>query len=902
MSNSGKTFWDVARFVLPLSLLFLCFVSVLLAQHPKSIDVESYLSDFRENDTLHIFYRAGWLHEAGIDSVSPELSLDEFMAKIQNHQQLAVIVRQGLIVILPAEGVGEGKVITDENRIYIGNPADLGRFTRAQIQGVVYDGQTRVPLPGATLSFADADFTATTDREGRFSVQLPTGEIEVTVSFIGFQDLRRELFVFSGGEIELELFDDFVQLEGVTVRGHRMRDNVRGTRMSIISMDAQSVKELPVSFGESDIIRSFTLKPGVQSVGEFGSGFNVRGGSTDQNLILLEGVPLFNSSHLFGLTSVVNSDMISRVDLLKAGIPARFGERVSSVMDIRMSQEEVPEPRISGGVGLLISRLQLQTPLLNDKLSVSFSGRSSYSNMFLENMPDNDLMNSEADFYDLSGVITFRPMPNQLFSVFGYQSEDNFLLASNSSFRYKSELASLQWSGFLTQNVRSNVLLGYSDYRYRIRDHLTSNRGNSYQLSSGIQYLTARWNTNWYPNTSHSVEAGVNAVHYTVSPGNMTPFGEESLLQMNALDDEQAAEFAFYISDIITFSPRLELEAGLRYSFYRQLGPGTVFQYDYDLAPGIPNITDTLTFTDNETIVKYGGWEPRISFRYGIDEESSLKISYNRINQYINQLSNTSVANPSDIWKLSDRHLKPLTSDQIALGYFRNFPGQLLEVSAEMYFKQLHNIVEYKNGANLLMNEIIETDLINASGYSYGAELSLEKHEGRLNGWMSYAFNLSRVRSDEQFAASMINRNSYFPSNHEQPHNVVVNANYRISRRWRFNTTFVYATGRPVTLPELVYQYDDAQVIYFSDRNAYRMPDYHRLDLALTFGENLKKNRSWKGSWTFSLVNVYGRKNAYSIFYRKEKPHAGNDFRNYSLYKMYIIGIPLPTITYNFTF
>lgn len=902
MNNFGKTIRETLRITLISLLLNVVSVLTLSSQNATRISVDEFLTFEQEDQGIKVFYRTQWLREAGLDSVPTGILFEDFVEQVKNSDQLSVFEREGLLVVLPAIGFGEGRVVIDENRIYIGNAADLGRYTQAQINGVVYDGQTRTPLPGATLYFKDVNISATTDINGRFSVQIPTGETEVNVSFIGFRDLQRELFVFSGGDIELELFDDFVQLEGVTVRAHRMRDNVRGTRMSMISMDAQSVRELPVSFGESDIIRSFTLKPGVQSVGEFGSGFNVRGGGTDQNLILLEGVPLFNSSHLFGLTSVVNSDMITRVDLIKAGIPARFGERVSSVMDIRMSQDEVQQPRISGGIGMLISRLHLQTPLFDEMISVSLSGRSSYSNWFLQNMPDNDLMNSEAGFYDLSGVITFRPAPNQNFHIFGYQSEDNFLLASNSSYFYKSQLASLQWSGFLSQNARSTVLLGYSGYDYKVKDHLTTNRSNSYRLTSGIEYLTGRWNINWYPDAFHSVEGGVNVISYTIRPGSLAPFGEESLLQNKSLMDEQAVEAAAYLSDIISFSPRLDLEAGIRYSFYRQLGPGTSLHYETDMPRSILNVSDTTLYGKNDVMATYGGFEPRLSLRFGIDEESSVKISYNRINQYISQLSNTSVANPSDIWKLSDRHLKPLTSDQFALGYFRNFSPQLLETSVEVYYKQLYNVVEYKNGATLLMNDRIETDLINASGYSYGAEFSLEKHEGRLNGWMSYAFNISRVRSEEEFAESMINRNAYFPSNHEQPHNVVLNANYRISRRWRFNTTFVYATGRPVTLPELVYQYGDAQVIWFSDRNAYRMPDYHRLDLAITFGENLRKKRSWKGSWTLSVVNVYGRKNAYSIFYQKEKPHAGNDFRNYSLYKMYIIGRPLPTITYNFVF
>ncbi|MFN3555811.1 MAG: TonB-dependent receptor [Bacteroidales bacterium] len=869
---------------------------------PATKPVSELIEQWQQQNGVQIFFQLTWLDEAGLDPLPAQSSLDDFLEMLDASPALSYYRRGLLIVVLPALGRRDGEVRITDNRIYIGDPADLGRYTRARIEGVVYDGQTRTPLPGATVSFENTNIAATTDRQGRFSFLLPAGELKVRVSYIGFQDLHRELYVFSGGNLELELFEDFVQLEGVTVSARRMGDKVSGTRMSMISMDSRTVRELPVSFGESDIIRSFTLKPGVQSVGEFGSGFNVRGGSADQNLILLEGVPLFNSSHLFGLSSVVNSDMISRVDLMKAGIPARFGERVSSVMDIRMSQEEPQEARISGGLGLLNSRLQVQTPLLGDALSVSLSGRSSYSNWFLENMPDNDLMNSEAGFFDLAAVVNFRPAANQFISLFAYRSEDQFTMAANSAYQYASQLGSLRWTGFLAEKLRSEVLLGFSDYHYQVRENLVTNQRNGYMLSSAIAYRNARWNLNWYPSTTHSLESGVSAVFYQISPGEIQPEGDPSLVLPKTLQQEQAMEFAAWLSDNISISGRLDLEVGLRYSLYHQTGPGEVWLYEQGKPRSLLNRTDTLFFGRGETIARYHGLEPRVALRYGLDELSSLKISYNRINQYINQLSNTAVANPSDIWKLSDRHLKPLRSDQFALGYFRNIPANRLEVSAEVYFKRLHNMVEYKNGAQLLMNEAIETDLVNASGYSYGAELALEKHEGRLNGWVSYAFSLSRIRTQEPFAEGQINRNQYFPSNHEQPHNFVLNTNYRISRRWRFNTTFVYATGRPVTLPELVYNYNQSQVIFFSDRNAYRMPDYHRLDLAITFDESLKRKKSWKGSWTLSVVNLYARKNAYSIFYQKDKPHAGNDFRHYSLYKMYIIGRPLPTLTYNFVF
>ncbi len=849
-----------------------------------------------------MFYLDQWFEDTPFTRQLLDYDLSHLLDTLTGLHPVTYFEKGSVVVFLPLEGLGEGRVRTIEHKIIVGDEADLGRYTSARVTGTLRDAQTHSPLTGATVQIINTTHVATTDIDGRFSFRLPVGEHRIKVSFIGYEDLYRDLYLYSDGEIELDLFDDIVLLEGVTVSARRSGGSVGGTRMSMISMDSKAIRELPVSFGEGDIIRSFTLMPGVQAVGEFGSGFNVRGGSTDQNLILLEGMPLFNSSHLFGLTSVVNSDMVSEVDMIKAGIPAKFGERVSSVMNIKMSEQDLDQQQINGGVGLLNSRLQVKSPIYKDHVSVALSGRSSYSNWFLENMPDNDLMNSEADFYDLAGVINIKPSDRQFFSVFGYQSEDNFMMAAQSQYNYKSQIGSLEWSGWLAENLRTNLTVGFSNYFYQVEENLSTNFGNAYRLNSNIRYQSAKWNFNYYPTDVHSLEMGVNSISYRINPGHIEPSHQDSYIVPNKIDQENAAEFAVYVSDNINISPQWDIEVGLRYSFYQMFGPSKVFKYEPDQPRSPLTITDSIVYQDRESVARYHGAEPRLSLRYGWDEFSSLKFSYNRIHQYINLLSNTSVMNPSDIWKLSDTYVKPLRSDQFALGYFKNFAQNNIETSLEVYYKNLQNVVEYKNGAQLLMNENIETDLLNARGYNYGAELSIEKLSGRLTGWFSYTFSLSRYRTSGEHPEMQINRNEYFPSNHEQPHNLVLNANYNLSRRWRINSTFVYSTGRPTTLPEFAYEFDNNQIIYFSDRNKYRMPDYHRLDVAITWDQNLKKKRSWKGSWTLSIVNLYARKNAYSIFYQKDTPSNQNDFRHFSLYKMYIIGVPLPTLTYNFSF
>jgi len=368
------------------------------------------------------------------------------------------------------------------------------------------------------------------------------------------------------------------------------------------------------------------------------------------------------------------------------------------------------------------------------------------------------------------------------------------------------------------------------------------------------------------------------------------------------VNKERAGEFALYAGDDFNITPKIAAEVGVRYSLYLLLGPGTVNMYRSGSPIIAENIIDSISYSKNEVIKSYHGLEPRLSLRYSIDEFSSVKASYNRMNQYINLISNASVMTPTDVWKLSDRYERPLRCDQFAIGYFRNFKQNAIETSVEIYYKLLKDVIEYKNGAQILLNNHIETDLVNAKGVNYGAEFYVKKNTGRLTGWASYTYSRSMRQTNGAEASEQINSNNYFPSNYDKPHNIVINANYHISRRWRFAGSFLYSTGRPTTLPELKYNFNGYQLIYYSERNKYRLPDYHRLDVSITLDESLRLKKKWKGSWTFSIVNLYWRKNAYSIFYQKDTPTESNNYRQYSLYKLYIIGRPLPTITYNISF
>jgi hypothetical protein len=654
--------------------------------------------------------------------------------------------------------------------------------------------------------------------------------------------------------------------------------------------------------GGRDIIKSITLMPGVQTIGEFGTGFNVRGGSADQNLILIEDVPIFNLSHLFGLISVVNSDGVSNVTLLKAGISAKYGERASSVMDIQLGPTNPDKTTVKGGIGIINSSLYVETPLVDKKINLLIGARSSYSNWLLHSIPDIDLMNSSAHFYDADALLSFNVNDRNKIDLFGYISNDRFGFAKTTDYKYTNLLWSLRWKHTFSNQFFFNLTAGISDYRFQVSESDTSKLWEAYRINSGVLYKNTKWNFSWLPNGNHSIDFGINAALYNIQPGKLKGLSDSTIIKPVQILSEKALESAIYLTDNITISPKFALDVGVRYSFYTYLGPNKIYIYQPDLPRSRGSVIDSLTYGNNKPICRYSGLEPRISLRFTLSNTSSVKLSYNRIHQYVNLVSNTAVMAPTDVWKLSSPNLKPLTCDHFAAGYFKNFKNNTYETSIEVYYKSLTNAIEYKNGADLLLNPYLEADLTNVRGYNYGVELYVKKNTGRLTGWASYTFSRSLQKTNGVFTEDKINDNQIFPSNFDRPNNLILNANYHISKRWRFNGTFTYSTGRPVTLPELKFDYQGYQLLYYSDRNKYRLPDYHRLDVSITLDESLKIRKKWKGSWTFSVINLYGRKNAYSVFYKKAAHMVLYDWRQYDTYMLYIIGRPLPMLTYNFTF
>ncbi len=868
----------------------------------QDIPAAEAIDRLAELHSVKIFFNSEWF---GNDSVNLDIldqPLEPALKDIISGRGMETVKLHGNLIILPVERMAGHTAEDPDRRLVVGNPYEFGKYTRATVSGKVTDRLTGEELIGVIVHAADLGIGTTTDRHGQYSLELPVGEHRLTISYVGYEPDEKSIRLVSPGELDVALLEESQLIDEVTIFARRHDTNISSTQMSMIRLDSETLYRLPVSMGERDIIRNLTLLPGIQTVGEFGTGFHVRGGSADQNLILIEGVPLFNSSHLFGLTSVINPDLVTDVTLIKGGIPARYGERSSSVTDIRVGGRNDEEFRLNGGIGLLNSRLSIETPLPVDNGYIVAGGRSSYSNWLLNRMPDEDLMNSSARFYDLTGIAFVPVNSKNNLRVFGYYSHDGFAFSENADYEYASLLGSIRWNRVLSGRLLSSLMMGHSGYNYNVRGSSSLNPGNSYNLESDISYSNFKWNLNFYHSPENSFEAGINAIYYSLEPGNLTPYGTSSTVTEFSIEPHRAVEMAGYASGDVTITPRISAEAGIRYTRFARLGPGASYVYEEGVPRSGLSIVDSTEYGRNEVMAGFGGLEPRFSLRYQFNPEASVKMSLSRINQYINVVSNMSLPTPADVWYLSNKHQPPMISDQVAAGYFRNLFDNSVELSVEVYYKRMKNIIEPRNNASIILNSLLETELTNAKGYSYGAELYLRRQTGMLNGWVSYTYSGSYRRTTSPFRSEQINNNTYFPAGFDRPHNLVLNANLQLSRRWRLGSTFTYNSGRPETLPELTFTHDGKLLTYFSDRNKYRLPDYHRLDLSLSFDGSLRTTRSWKSSWTISVVNLYGRKNIYSTFYERTRPSEATNYQRYSLYSLYIIGRPLPTITYNFTF
>lgn len=869
-----------------------------------AVPMKEFFSSLEKTYGIRFYYKKEWIDRKEVTCIFKNVPLIQALNKVFTGEELNFrIFQDDLVAVYPGNTDAHSKFDNVESQVLVvGDPINKGRYQRAKIRGCVHEGKTGEPLLGAVVYNPESKVGVVTDMKGEYVIEMPTGEMHLRVSFLSFESQTQKIQLIQDGNVDFDLFEQSQAISEVTVFS-KSSGGASKAQMSMIKMNAEIIKELPVLMGEADLIKSIIMMPGVQSVGEMSSGFNVRGGNTDQNMVLLNGAPVFNTTHMFGFSSMINPDAVENVTLYKGGIPSSYGERIASVMDVQLKEGTDKFLQVYGGIGLINCRLTIEGPFAkNKKSTIMIGGRSTYSDWLLHQTRNPAIMNSLAHFSDVNGTANIELNPRNHLKLTGYFSTDLFNLNTSSLYNYANYLGSLNWKLNLSEKLISDLCLAYSKYDLKVNQKDEVLPKDDYTLKSNIQYGSLKYSMLFYPNDKHRISSGFQTIAYWINPGEIVPSQSISNIVKASMQREQPTEMSLFADDNFDLSEKLAFDLGLRYTRFIDNGPGTVYNYATGVSRSVSSMIDSTIYKSGEIIKSYHGLEPRLAMRYSIENGGSLRLSYQRIHQFVSQISNTAVISPADYWKSSDPYIAPLISDQVAIGYFNNRNNSMFETSVEIYYKKLQNLIEYKNGARLLMNNHIETDLINSNGYSYGIELLAKKNSGRLNGWVSYTYSRTFRKTESGFPDQNINGGGYYPSVYDKPHDLSAVMNYKISQRWRFSGNFVFSSGRPMTIPEEKYYTDGNEVVIYSDRNKYRMPPYHRLDLAITLDENLRKKRMWKGSWTFSVYNLYGRKNPYSVFYRKEPSLQAGDNTRYSIYKLSIIGVPVPSITYNFKF
>jgi len=742
------------------------------------------------------------------------------------------------------------------------------------ISGEVIDAATGEALIGVTIYTADKTVGTMTNTYGFYSLTLPAGEQTILYSFVGYKTQQQQIKLNANKSIKIELAINETALNEVVVSAEKKDKNVAATQMSGEKLDMKTIDKLPVLFGERDVLKTIQLLPGISTVSEGGNGFSVRGGSIDQNLILLDEAPVYSASHLMGFFSVFNADAIKGMTVYKSGIPANYGGRAASVLDITMRDGNMKKFQGSGGIGLLASRLTLEGPIIEDKMSFIVSGRRSYADLMAKgaNQIDGD---TKMYFYDLNAKINYKINDNNRLFLSGYFGKDDFGF-EDIGMDWGNTTATLRWNHLFNAQLFSNTTALYSEYDYGF------NFGDNGSMQSGIKDVSIKQDFTWYANPQNTWKFGLNATYHTFYPGEFL-FEDQSISDIR-ISEKQALESSVYISNERKFGQKLTFDYGLRASMFNQFGPGDNIVYDDNNI-----IVSKDTYNKGEVMQSYYGLEPRLGLNYRFNTQSSVKASYNRMVQYLHLMSNSTSGQPTDTWMPSTSNIEPTTVNQYSLGFFRNFMDNTFEFSAESYYKTMNHISDYKDGTQVMLNEDIESYVLQGEGRSYGLELYLKKKYGDFTGWVSYTLS----KTENKIAG--INNGEWYNSSYDKTHDVSVVTSYQVSPRVSISANWIFYTGNAVTFPSGKYEFDGNQVPYYTERNGYRMPDYHRLDLNIHLEG--KGNKRIKSSWDFSLYNLYNQMNAYTINFRESETNPNVT----EAVKLSLFGI-VPSITWNFKF
>lgn len=915
-----KLFWLIILLILDLHLN-------LSAQPPvyridrtyNHLDLLQFIAKAEQNLGVRFYYQNDTLPTLSLTIENDSMLLEEALNKnLKPHSVFVTIDPDGNIFLtkgikiktaLPSEIFGNQQLYTlnDTSRnekenylpvkneigiktMYVGDKKNESGKNVVTLSGHLTGKSKGISIMGASLYFEELKTGVVSDINGFYSMQLGKGTYKVTIKSLEYEEKKFRLVIYADGKLDISLDEKVNSLKEVVILSEGS-NNLKTTTMGYERISSKNIKTIPKMMGENDLVKTTLLLPGVQSVGEGTAGFNVRGSPADQNVFYLSQIPVYNTSHLMGFFSAFTPNAISDLTLYKGNFPAQFGGHLSSVFDLTAREGNNKKFSAEGGISPVTGNLLAEGPITKGKSSYLIGARSTYSDWALKLVKVDAIRNSRARFKDGVANFTLGLNDKNRMNIVGYYSNDHIILANITDYDYENIGSAIKWNHFIRQKHNLELSTIYSNYKYNEQNN--SSDRSAYKINYKLSHLEVKTGLVIVPTIKHRLQVGANSIMYQLDNGSYEPLHDRSLIKPLNLKSEQGIESGVYINEEWKPSTIFSLSAGLRYNFYTFLGPHTSYIYRQGTGMELENISDTINYKKNAAVKSYSAPDLRLSAKYSINEFMSLKAAFSQVHQYIFMLSNTISVSPTDKWKLVDDHIKPMNGQQYAVGFVSEMKKHMYEFSTELYYKKINNLIEYKDGANLLVNPVPETDVLQGDLKSYGAEFMFKKITGKLNGWLSYTYSRAIVRVNGELPGEKINFGNPFPVNYDKPHAANVVINYKFTHRFSISSNVVYATGRPITYPAAFYYQQGVPVIHYSARNESRIPDYFRVDISVSIEGNLKAKKFKHSFWNFSVYNLLGRDNPYSVYFKQE-----NNLING--YKLSIFGDPIFSITYNF--
>lgn len=889
----------------------------------KNATIEECINQIEKNSEYQFYFKKEWLNKSQLINLNfNNASINEILTAIFNESKINFYLTDSKIILtlnnliydkvsssfLESESNKNEKesapvLISDEENYRNSDNENISLHTIGkeskenqrgifEIKGKILNNKTGEPISNAVIKIKGKSNLFVSDEKGAYRIQLQYGKHIIEVESFGYKKLTIQILVYDSGTFDFNVSESVTELNEVVVEA-KSDKIIKNTTSGVTSFNMEEMKNVPMVLGERDILKIATTLPGIKNTGEGSSGVNVRGGKEDQNLFLLDYATIYNPNHFFGFFSSINPYIINEADIYKGSIPAEFGGRIASVFNITSKNGNSEKISGEGGLGPVTSNLTLNLPIIKEKSSLQVAARGTYSDWILKSVDNEEIKKSKASFYDLFLKYSHKISEKTSFDVFTYYSKDKFKLTLDSTYSYSNRILGIKARHYFKEDHSAQIGITNSEYKFDIG--YDGNNQNSFDFNFKVNETKLFYKGSLNFRKKHKISYGLNSVLYNINPGTFSPTDTNTILEYKSVDKEKGLESALFASDIFNITPKLTLNLGLRYSNFLALGSGKQRVYQNNSPTTNEYLIEEVSYGNNQVMKAYNGLEYRIALRQMITETFSTKLSYDTNYQYIHKLSTNTTQSPTDTWKISDLNIKPTYGQQISLGLFKNFKNIPYEISLESYYKKSSNFMDFKTGAQLILNDHIETEVLQGEGKAYGIELLVKKTSGRLNGWAGYTYSRTLVKLDSPFDGETVNNGKYFPANFDKPHDFNLILNYKFTKRYSASTNFVYQTGRPITYPVGSYDYGGSQYTLYSNRNEFRIPDYYRLDIGFNIEGNHKIKKLAHSFWNISIYNVLGRNNPYSIYFVTEDGKIKG-------YKTSIFSIPVPTISYNFKF